>query len=125
MNTCHVISNPLQLLPRFNVDNLEIANCPNLSIVCYFWGDVGQELFTRSCYEDVILTKKSHNCAGTAFVQGDSAGGSKLIEQTLRAAVILVYQEMVHVVFLDLNFANYKLYLQSRFGIETLSNTLQ
>ena len=26
---------------------------------------------------------KSHNCAGTAFVQGNSAGGSKLIEQTL------------------------------------------
>ena len=31
----------------------------------------------------MILTRKSHNCAGTAFVQGDSAGGSKLIEQTL------------------------------------------
>ena len=26
----------------------------------------------------------SHNCAGTAFVQGDSSGGSKLIEQTLQ-----------------------------------------
>ena len=32
----------------------------------------------------MILTRKSHNCAGTAFVQGDSAGGSKLIEQTMR-----------------------------------------
>ena len=32
----------------------------------------------------MILTRKSHNCAGTAFVQGDSGGGSKLIEQTLR-----------------------------------------
>ena len=31
----------------------------------------------------MILTKKSHNCAGTAFVQGDFTGGSKLIEQTL------------------------------------------
>ena len=31
----------------------------------------------------MILTRKSHNCAGTAFVQGDSAGGSKLTEQTL------------------------------------------
>ena len=31
----------------------------------------------------MILTRKSHNCAGTAFVQGNSAGGSKLIEQTL------------------------------------------
>ena len=31
----------------------------------------------------MILTRKSHNCAGTAFVQGDSTGGSTLIEQTL------------------------------------------
>ena len=32
----------------------------------------------------MILTRKSHNCAGTTFVQGDSAGGSKLSEQTLQ-----------------------------------------
>ena len=31
----------------------------------------------------MILTRKSYNCTGTAFVQGDSAGGSKIIEQTL------------------------------------------
>ena len=31
----------------------------------------------------MILTRKSDNCAGTAFVQGDSAGGSKLTERTL------------------------------------------
>ena len=31
----------------------------------------------------MILTRKSHNSAGTTFVQGDSAGGLKLIEQTL------------------------------------------
>ena len=30
----------------------------------------------------MILTRKSYNCTGTAFVQGDSAGGSKFIEQT-------------------------------------------
>ena len=35
----------------------------------------------------MILTRKSHNCAGIAFVQGDSAGGSKLTEQTSTAAV--------------------------------------
>ena len=40
-------------------------------------------MLIRSCHEDVILTRKSHNCAGTASVQGDSAGGSKLIEQTI------------------------------------------
>ena len=44
----------------------------------------------KHCHEDVILTRKCHNCAGTAFVQGDSAGGSKLVEkQTLHAVVIL------------------------------------
>ena len=40
-------------------------------------------MFIRSCHEDVIFTRKSHNCAGTAFVQGDSVGGSKLTEHTL------------------------------------------
>ena len=43
----------------------------------------------RSCHEDVIFTRKSHNCAGTAFVQVDSAGGSKLIEQTLHTVSLL------------------------------------
>ena len=52
-------------------------------MVFYFFGDFGQALLIRSCHEDVIWTRKSHNCAGTAFVQGDSTGGSKLIEQTL------------------------------------------
>ena len=56
------------------------------SIVFYFLGDFGQALWIRSCHEDVILTRKSHNCTGTAFVQGDSAGGSKLIEQTLKTS---------------------------------------
>ena len=39
------------------------------SIVLYFLGDFGQVLLIRSCHEDLILTRKSHNCAGTAFVQ--------------------------------------------------------
>ena len=43
-----------------------------------------QALFIRSCHEDVIFARKSHNCAGIAFVQGDSAGGSKLTEQTIQ-----------------------------------------
>ena len=29
----------------------------------------------------VILTRKRQNCAGTAFVQGDSAGGAELINR--------------------------------------------
>ena len=53
-------------------------------MVSYLLGDLGQALFIRSCHEDVIFTRKSHNCAGTAFVQGDSVGGSKLTEQTLK-----------------------------------------
>ena len=43
----------------------------------------GQALCIRSCHEDLILTRKTHNCSGIAFIQGDSAGGSKLIEQSI------------------------------------------
>ena len=65
--------------PLFDVDHLKIASCSNLTIVFYPLGNFGQ----ASCHEDLILTRKSHNCSGIAFIQGDSAGGSKLIEQTL------------------------------------------
>ena len=60
-----------------------------LIIVFYLLGNSGQALCIKSCREDLILTRKSHNCAGIAFIQGDSAGGSKLIEQTLRSRSIL------------------------------------
>ena len=73
--------------PLFDVDHLEIANCSNLTTVFYPLGNFGQALSIRSCHEGVILTRKSHNCGGTAFIQGDSAGGSKLIEQTLAQLV--------------------------------------
>ena len=46
-------------------------------------GDFGQTLFIRLCHEDVILAINSPNCTGKAFVQGDSAGASNLIEQSL------------------------------------------
>ena len=52
-------------------------------MVFYLLGDLGQALFIKLCYKDVIFTRKRHNCAGTAFVQGDSVGGSKLTEQSL------------------------------------------
>ena len=72
--------------PLFDADHLEIANCSNLTIVFYLLGNFGQALqCIRSCHEDLILTRKSHNCAGIAFIQGNSADGSKLIEQTLLA----------------------------------------
>ena len=83
VNIRQVISNISQLLPLFDIDHLEIANCSNLTIVFYPLGNFGQALCIRSCHEDLILTRKSHNCAGIAFIQGDSACGSKLIEQTL------------------------------------------
>ena len=75
--TFHSYSPPPSL---FDTDHTEIAN---LIIVFYLLGDCGQALFIRSCHEDVILTRKSHNFAWTAFVQGDSRGGSKLIERNL------------------------------------------
>ena len=74
--------------PLFDVDHLEIANCSNLAIVFYPLGNFGQALCIRSCHEDVILTRTSHNCTGIAFIRGDSAGGSKLIEQTLCTIVL-------------------------------------
>ena len=82
-NTCYVISNFSQLLPLFDIDHLEIKNYSNLNIVFYFLGDFGQVLLTRPCHEDVIMIRKSFNCTGIDIVQGDYAGGSKLIEQVL------------------------------------------
>ena len=81
VNTYHVISNISQLLPP---DHMKIANCSNLATVFYPLGNFGQALCIRSCHEDLILTRKSHNCSGITFIQGDSAGGSKLIEQTTK-----------------------------------------
>ena len=72
-----------QLLPLFDVDHLEIVYYSNLTIVFYSLGNFGQVLCIRLCHEDLILTRKSHNCAEIVFIQSDSAGGSKLIEQTL------------------------------------------
>ena len=73
----------LACFPLFDVGHLEIANCSNFTIVFYLQGNFGQSLCIRSCHEDLILKGKGHNCAGIAIIQGDSAGGSKLIEQTL------------------------------------------
>ena len=73
--------------PLFDVDHLEIANCSNLTIVFFPLGNFGQSLCIRSCHEDLILTRKSHNCAGIAFIQGDPARGSELSEQTLLPSV--------------------------------------
>ena len=43
----------------------------------------------RSCHEDLILTRKSHNCAGITFIQGNSADGSKLIDFTCKLQKML------------------------------------
>ena len=74
----------LSCFPLFDVDHLEIVNCSNLTTTVFYPLDnFGQALCIRSCHEDLILTRKSHNWAGIAFIQEDSAVGSKLIEQTL------------------------------------------
>ena len=79
-----MISNISQLLPLFDVGHLEIAKCSNLTIVFYPLSNFGQALCVRSCHEDLILTRKSHNCARITLIQVDSVGASKLIEQTLQ-----------------------------------------
>ena len=83
MNTCHLSQKSLNCFALFDVDDLEIADCSGKALFVTYLGDLGQVLIIRLCHEDVIFTRKSHNCAGTAFVQGNSAGGSKLTEQTL------------------------------------------
>ena len=70
-------------VPLFHIDNLEIANYSSKNIVFNFLGDFGQAMWMRSCHEDMILIRRSHNCTGTACVQGDSASCSNLTEQTL------------------------------------------
>ena len=60
-----------------------------LLIVFYPLGNFGQALCIRSCHVDLILTRKNHNCSGIAFIQGDSAGGLKLIEQTIQQLELL------------------------------------
>ena len=79
VNGCHAVSNISQLLPPSlsDVDHLKTANC---SLSFTLWAILGKHI--RSCHENVILTRKSHNCSWIAFIPGDSAGGSKLIEQT-------------------------------------------
>ena len=70
MNTCHLISNWLKHLTvasLFDIDTLEIAHCSKHCLLPL--GNLGQALIIRSCHEDVIFTRKSHDCAGTEFVQ--------------------------------------------------------
>ena len=86
LNTCHVISNISRLLPS---DHL---SCSNLTIVFYPLGNIGRALCIRLCHEDLILTIKSHNCSGIVFILGDSAGDSKLIEQTILQPKVLPSQ---------------------------------
>ena len=60
--------------PLFDVDHLEIGNCSNLTTVFHTLGNFEPALCIRLCHEDLILTRKSHNCVGIAFIQGTSMG---------------------------------------------------
>ena len=42
INTCHVISNISQLLPLFDVDDPEIANCSIKALSFTFWAILGK-----------------------------------------------------------------------------------
>ena len=65
----------------------------------------------------MILTRKSHNCAGTAFVQGDSAGGSKLTEQTL---ILVNMQNLKLLAVLILEIRRQKNFLSRRERVITI-----
>ena len=90
-----------------------MANCSNLTIVFYPLGNFGQALSIRSCHEDLILKRKGRNCAGIAFIQGDSAGNSKFIEQTLRDVIPLFAKNVPHWYCLFL----FKAYSLSLYGL--------
>ena len=77
--------------PLFDIDDFEIEISLLKHCLLLFGRFRASIVIIRSCYEYVILTRKSHNCAGTAFVQGDSAGGSKFIEQTFNWRVSALF----------------------------------
>ena len=58
---------------------ISIIELLQFSIVRSFWASLGKALFEKACHQAAIKKRKSHNCVRT----DKSAGGSKLIEQTL------------------------------------------
>ena len=54
------------------------------------------------------LTRESHNCAGIGFIQGDSAGGSKLVEQTLSISIVLSDFNIILSLWIIFNVLNIK-----------------
>ena len=112
MNTCHLMSNISQLLPPFWYWWSGNSRLLQLSIVSYLLGDLGQ----ASCYADITFTRKSHNCSGTAFVLGDSAGGSKFNKQTLTKGTVVLklnqFQEFHSVFYVTLQRTLVSQYLQ-------------
>ena len=65
---------------------ISIIELLKFTIFCPFWASLGEALFEKSCDQDAIRRTKTHNCIGREKFQGDAAGGSKLIEQTLQAS---------------------------------------
>ena len=116
VSTCSQTSH--SCFPLFDVDHLEIAHCSNLTTVFYPLVNFGHVLCIKSCYEDLNLTRKSHNCTGIAFIQGDSAGSSKLIEQTLSTFKIQFCELFLPCMATNKSSALGKGYCsQSRFGL--------
>ena len=79
-------------------------------------------MFTRSCHEDLILTRKSHNCSGIAFTHGGTAGGSKLIEQTLPCSQYSKSKDMVRQTHEGTFWKGNEIFLKSVPGISFLTN---
>ena len=53
------------------------------AIIHSFWASLCEALFQNACHQDAIKQTNTHNCIGIEKIQGDTTGGSKLIEQTL------------------------------------------
>ena len=61
-------------------------------------GKCRQALFQKACHQGEIKRTKTHNCVETEKFQRDAAGGSKLIEQTLKRKIspILTTEDLFH-----------------------------
>ena len=63
--------------------NISIIELLQFITIRSFSESLGKALFLNACHQDAIKQTNTHNCVGIEKFQGDTAGGSKLIEQTL------------------------------------------
>ena len=63
--------------------SISISELLQFTTIRSFRASLGEALFQNACHQDPIKQTNTHNCVGIEKFQGDTAGGSKLIEQTL------------------------------------------